>query len=66
MKNQDRHALRKLLVIFSGALVKLNELVAPLDSNADTDKKLSKDANNVGEVLAGLEIKIKDFLKAGG
>ncbi len=62
----DRYTLRKLLTIFSAAAVKLNELAGPLDSNSDADRKLLDDAKKAGEVLAGLENKITEFLKKGG
>jgi len=65
-RQNDRHTLRKLLTIFSAAVVKLNELVAPLDVNADADRKLLDDAKKAGGVLADLEIKITEFVKAGG
>lgn len=63
VKNGDRHALRKLLTIFSAAAVKLNELAAPLDANAEGDKKLLADAKKAGEALAALEIKVTEFVK---
>ena len=44
------------------AAVKLNDLVAPLDSNVEADKKLLADANKVGEALATRETAITKFL----
>jgi len=63
MKNGDRFALRKLLSIFPGATVKLNELISPLDRNADTDRKLAEDASKVVETLAALENRIREFVE---
>jgi tetratricopeptide (TPR) repeat protein len=62
IKQGDQYTLRKLLSIFSGAAVKLNELVAPLDSAIEADRKLTADATKVGEAMAALEIKITEFL----
>lgn len=62
-KNKDKYTLRKLLVIFNGAAAKLRELVAPLDSTSDADRKLLNDAKNAGEVLATKEIEIQEFVK---
>lgn len=62
-KQGDKHTLRRLLVIFSGALVKLNELVAALDPNSEADKKLVEDARVAGEFLAAREQEIRDFVK---
>jgi hypothetical protein len=64
-KNGDRHALRKLLTIFRGSLVKLNELAAGLDSNSDADRKSLEDATKVGEAMAALEAKINEFVNPG-
>ncbi len=63
MKQGDRYALRKLLTVFTAAGVKLNNLVTPLDPNAEADRKLAADANTVGETLAALEAKITEFVK---
>jgi hypothetical protein len=62
----DRYTLRKLLMNFTSAGVKLNDLAAPLDKNSDADRKLIADAAKVGETMAALEIKITEFLKKGG
>ena len=62
MKNNDRLALRKLLSIFTASIVKLKELAEPLDVNADADRKLFKDAKEVGEAMAALENKIQEFV----
>ena len=42
-KNGDKFTLRKLLMIFSSAAVKLNELNAALDPNSEADRKLAGD-----------------------
>jgi tetratricopeptide (TPR) repeat protein len=62
IKLGDHYTLRKLLSVFSGAAVKLNELAAALDSTAEADRKLAADATKVGEAMAALEIKITEFL----
>ncbi len=62
MKVGDRFTLRKLLAVFTAAGVKLNDLVAGLDANAEADRKLFEEAKKVGEALAALEIKITDYL----
>lgn len=62
IKHGDHYALRKLLTVFSGAAVKLNELTAGLDPNIESDRKLATDASKVSEALAALEIKINEFL----
>jgi tetratricopeptide (TPR) repeat protein len=62
-KQNDKYALRKLLVIFSSAVVKLNELVAALDTSSDNDRKLAADATVAGEALAAREQELRDFLK---
>lgn len=56
----DRYTLRKLLTVFSAALVKLNDLVAALDPAADA--KLLDDAKKAGEALAGLEARVTEFV----
>ncbi len=62
IKNNDKLALRKLLSIFTASIVKLKELAEPLDPNADGDRKLSKDAKDIGEAMAALENKIQEFV----
>jgi hypothetical protein len=62
IKNNDKLALRKLLSIFTASIVKLKELADPLDPNADADRKLFKDAKDVGEAMAALENKIQEFV----
>ncbi len=62
-KNGDRYTLLKLLVIFSEAVVKLNDLAAPLNAANEADKKLLSDANVAGESLAAKESEIQDFIK---
>ena len=61
-KNGDKWAVRKLLVAFSTAGVKLNELVTTLDPASEADKKLLADANAVGKALAALETELRTFL----
>ena len=63
IKNNDKLALRKLLTIFSGAIVKLNDLNSTLDPNADGDRRLAADAKAVGAAMAALEQKIEAFVK---
>ena len=63
IENNDRLALRKLLSIFAGSIVKLNELSNSLDPNADADRKLADDAKKVGEAMYALEKKIEAFVK---
>jgi len=41
----------------------LKELTDPLDQNADADRKLAKDAKDVGEAMAALEGRIQKFVK---
>jgi hypothetical protein len=60
IEKKDRYTLRKLLVIFSAARGKLNDLVAPLD--ATNDRALLESAKDAAEKLAALEIKITDFV----
>ena len=62
IKNNDKLALRKLLTIFTASIVKLKELTEPLDVNSDGDRKLFKDAKDVGEAMAALENKIQEFV----
>jgi tetratricopeptide (TPR) repeat protein len=63
-KAGDKYALRKLLTVFTAAGVKLNDLVAPLDPNADADRKLAADAKAVAAALAALEVQITEFVDA--
>jgi tetratricopeptide (TPR) repeat protein len=63
MKNGDRFTLRKLLTVFTGSIVKLKELTDLLDQNSDTDRKLAADANRVGETMAALETRIREYLE---
>ena len=60
----DKYTLRKLLTVFTAAGVKLNDLVAPLDPNADADRKLAADAKAVAAALAALEVQITEFVDA--
>lgn len=62
LENNDRYTLRKLLTVFSAQVVKLNDLVAPLDPNSDADRKLFDDAKKAGEALAALEAKISEYV----
>jgi hypothetical protein len=57
---KDRYTLRKLLILFSTATVKLNDLFAPLDPTAD--RAQIDAAKEAGERLAALEIKITEFV----
>jgi hypothetical protein len=61
-KNGDKWALRKLLAVFTAAGSKLNELVAPLDTASEADRKLLADATNAGKVLAALEQELRGFV----
>jgi hypothetical protein len=63
MKNGDRFTLRKLLTAFTGSIVKLKELTDVLDQNADADRKLAADANRVGETMAALETRVREYLE---
>jgi hypothetical protein len=62
-KNGDRYTLLKLLVIFSQAAGKLNELANPLDANNENDRKLLDAAKAAGEALAAKEIEIHEFVQ---
>jgi hypothetical protein len=62
-KNGDKWTIRKVLVGFTTAGVKLNELVAGLDASNAADKKLADDATNVGKVLAALEQELRAFIE---
>lgn len=63
-KNGDKYALRKLLTLFTAAGAKLNDLVTPLDPNADGDRKLATDAKSVITALGTLEVQITEFVDA--
>jgi tetratricopeptide (TPR) repeat protein len=63
LRNKDHYTLRKLLTIFTGSIVKLKELNDQLDPNADADRKLAADAKAVGEAMAALENKIREFVE---
>lgn len=63
MKNGDRFTLRKLLSVFTGSIVRLKELTDVLDQNSDADRKLATDANRVGESMATLETRIREYLE---
>ena len=63
MKNGDRFTMRKLLSIFTGSIVKLKELTESLDQNSDSDRKLAADATRVGEAMAALETRIREFVE---
>ena len=63
MKNGDRFTMRKLLSVFTGSIVKLKELTDVLDQNSDADRKLAADANRVGEAMAALETRIREFVE---
>jgi len=62
-KHGDQYTLRKLLFIFSKAVAKLNDLIVPLDSNSDADRKLAVGANETLEVLRNKENEIQEFVK---
>ena len=62
-KNGDKWTIRKVLVGFTAAGVKLNELVAALDASSAADKKLADDATNVGKALAALEQELRAFIE---
>ncbi len=61
-KNGDKWAMRKLLIAFSTAGVKLNELVTTLDPASEADRKLVADANTVGKFLPALETELRGFV----
>jgi tetratricopeptide (TPR) repeat protein len=63
-KNGDKHTLRKMLTLFTAAGAKLNDLVAPLDPNADADRKLATDAKAVITALGTHETAITEFVDA--
>lgn len=63
-KAGDKYAFRKLMGVFSDFAVKLNDLVAPLDGNSDSDRKALEDAKSVREQVGKLEQEVADFLKA--
>lgn len=62
-KANDRFAVRKLLTTFSGFAVRLNDLVAPLDPNTDTDRKALQDAEEIRKVMAAMEQELQEWLK---
>ncbi|AMV30353.1 hypothetical protein VT84_38530 [Gemmata sp. SH-PL17] len=62
-KHGDKLTIRKLLIVFEGAVVKLNELVAPLDPASEADRKLAKTAESVGKVMAALEQELRKFVE---
>ena len=62
-KNGDKWTLRKLLTAFSTAVVKLNDLVTPLDPASEADRKLFKDANDVGKTMAALELELRKLVE---
>ncbi len=62
-RHGDKWAMRKLLVAFTPAGVKLNELVAALDPANEADKKLLVDAQAAGKALAELEKDLHEFIK---
>ncbi|HEY1190357.1 MAG TPA: tetratricopeptide repeat protein [Gemmata sp.] len=62
-KHGDTWTMRKLLTIFSTAVVKLNELVAQLDPASEGDKKLLGDANQVGKVMGALELEVRKLVE---
>ena len=55
--------MRKLLTVFTGSIVKLKELTDLLDQNSETDRKLLAGANTVGEAMAALETRIREFVE---
>lgn len=61
-KNGDKWTLRKLLIAFNAAGVKLNELAAGLDPTSEADKRLQADANSAGKALAALEQEVRAFV----
>lgn len=61
-KHGDKWTLRKLLTVFAAAAPKLNELAAPLDAASDADRKLLKDANDVGKAMAALELELRKLV----
>ena len=61
-KSGDKWAMRKLLIAFSTAGVKLNELVTTLDPASEADRKLVADANTVGKFLPALEAELRAFV----
>lgn len=65
-KSGDRFTLLRVLVIFSEAVGKLNELASPLDANSEADRKLLDAAKIAGEALAAKEAEIQEFVKKPG
>lgn len=63
-KAGDKYAFRKLQTYFSDFAGKLNDLIAPLDGNSDSDRKALEDAKSIREVVGKLEQEVADFLKA--
>ncbi len=62
-RHGDKWTLRKLLTVFSTAAVKLNDLAAPLDAASEADRKLLKDANDVGKAMAALELELRKLVE---
>ncbi len=62
-RHGDKLTLRKLLTVFSTAIVKLNDLVAPLDPASEADRKLFKAAETAGREMAKIEEDLRAFVK---
>jgi tetratricopeptide (TPR) repeat protein len=63
-KAGDKYAFRKLLAVFNNFAVKLNDLIAPLDGNSDSDRKALEDAKAIRDQVGKLEHEVAEFLKA--
>lgn len=62
-KHGDTWTMRKLLTLFSTAVVKLNDAVGQLDATAEADKKLLADAEQVSKVIAALEQEVRKLVE---
>lgn len=62
-KHGDKLTIRKLLTVFSTAVVKLNDLVTPLDPASDADRTLFKVAEGVGREMAKIEQELRKFVE---
>lgn len=63
-KAGDKYAFRKLSSHFNNFAGKLNDLIAPLDGNSDSDRKALEDAKAVREFVGKLEQEVAEFGKA--
>lgn len=63
LRQQDRYALRRLVMNFSLLPIKIHDLAQSLDANKEEDRQLLQDARAVLEAAARVEGKIRPFLQ---